>query len=156
MKRHLAYLKYVLRHKWFVFKASNKLGGSVARAIFHDFSKFLPSEWMAYSFTFYNSDGTSRYIESEWFTRAWQAHQRRNSHHWQYWLITWDRGDTEPIQMDFYATLEMLADWFGAGRAITGKWEVWDWYEKNKDIIKLHPATRGMVEHILLREKGHW
>jgi hypothetical protein len=48
--------------------------------------------------------------------------------------------------------LEMVADWMGAGRAITGNWEVQDWYSKNKYNIELHPSTRGAVERILTKD----
>lgn len=39
----------------------------------------------------------------------------------------------------------------GAGRAITGRWEIREWYSKNKDIMKLHEQTRVIVENILYR-----
>ena len=45
--------------------------------------------------------------------------------------------------------LEMIADWMGAGRAKSGKWEVNEWYERNKDNIKLSLITRRSVESIL-------
>jgi len=41
---------------------------------------------------------------------------------------------------------EMVADWMGAGKAINGKWEVCEWYEKNKRNMILHPDTRMIVE----------
>lgn len=149
MKRHWNYLKYVLRHKWFVLVASIKIGAPIWAAITHDLSKFRPSEWMPYARAFYAPDGTSQYVESRAFTRAWNDHQKRNKHHWQYWLITWDRGTTEPIPMPNNAVLEMVADWMGAGRAITGKWEAKEWYEKNKGNMILTPSTRQCVEVIL-------
>jgi hypothetical protein len=115
------------------------------RALVHDFSKFLPSEWFPYAEAFYLPHGQSRYQESEAFNVAWNNHQKRNKHHWQYWLITWDRGETEPLEMPHDFTREMVADWMGAGRAINGRWEVREWYNKNKDKIKLHPITREWV-----------
>jgi hypothetical protein len=44
---------------------------------------------------------------------------------------------------------EMVADWAGAGRAITGKWEVCKWYEKNKQNVRLSEVTRMKVEEYL-------
>jgi hypothetical protein len=44
---------------------------------------------------------------------------------------------------------EMVADWFGAGKAITGKWGAKDWYQTKKDGIKLHPKTKALVEELL-------
>jgi hypothetical protein len=150
MKRHLAYLKYLLRHKWFVYLACRKCGVSLWRAIIYDWHKFLPSEWQPYARTFYNPDGTkAKYSESMAFAVAWNYHQKRGKHHWQYWLITWDKGITEPVIMLEKYWREMVADWWGAGRAITGAWDARGWYLANADKIKLHPYTRKRVEELL-------
>jgi hypothetical protein len=150
MKRHWAYLKYVLRHKLFVLVASRKTGCSLWRALLHDWSKFLPSEWLPYAHCFYAPDGSKQYQESPEYATAWLLHQRRNPHHWQTWLLRWDRGETIPLEMPEKYAREMVADWMGAGRAITGKWEVAAWYLKNKDKIQLHVNTRLLVQEILI------
>lgn len=147
--RHINYLKYLLRHKWFVFVACLRIGASPWLGIIHDASKFKLSEWIPYASCFYAPDGSKQYKEGPDFTFAWNHHQKRNKHHWQYWLITWDRGSTEPLPMPRKYILEMVADWMGAGRAITGKWETKEWYVKNQDTIRLHPQTRAQVEVIL-------
>lgn len=149
MKRHINYLKYVLRHKWFVFIAGLAIGVSWWRLIKHDWHKFLPGEWMPYASTFYAPDGKSQYVESGEFSYAWNLHQKRADHHWQHWLITWDRGQTECLPMSDAALKEMLADWYGAGRAITGQWGAREWYQKNADKIQIHPVTRARVEKYL-------
>ena len=153
MRRHIAYGRYVLIHKWHVFWACLSYGVPIWAALFHDLDKFLPDEWFPYARTFYAPDGSKQYIESEAFTLAWNFHQKRNRHHWQFWLITWDRGVTEPLPMPDVYRREMLADWIGAGRAIAaGNGQIWlmtntcDWYEKNKDKMILHPDTRAWIE----------
>lgn len=47
--------------------------------------------------------------------------------------------------------LEMVADWMGAGKAITGEWEVKAWYGRNKNKMVLHEDTRCLVGEILER-----
>lgn len=147
--RHLNYLRYVLRHKWFVLLACIRIGAPIWLGVIHDMSKFKLSEWLPYARCFYAPDGSSQYKEDDAFNLAWNQHQKYNKHHWQYWLITWDRGVTEPLQMPYKYVYEMVADWMGAGRAITGKWETRDWYIKNKNNIQLHPNSRALVETIL-------
>ena len=44
---------------------------------------------------------------------------------------------------------EMVADWMGAGRAITGKWEVATWYAANRDRQVMHPNTRRKVDEFI-------
>ena len=149
MKRHWSYLKYVLRHKWFVWQASRKVGASPWLAAIHDASKFRPSEWTPYACTFYKPDGSKQYDETPAFNLAWLLHQHRNPHHWQHWLLRMDRGDVLAIEMPRRYALEMVADWMGAGRAITGRWECAEWYAKNREKIVLHENTRRLVDGIL-------
>ncbi len=153
MMRHIQYLKYVLRHKGFVLLASLRIGASIWSAITHDASKFRPSEWIPYARCFYAPDGSKQYKEDSSFSLAWNDHQKRNKHHYQYWVILWDRGEYEPLEMPRKYILEMIADWMGAGRAITGKWEVKQWYENNKEKMKLETITRRTVESILSKVK---
>ncbi len=149
MKAHINYLKYVIKHKYYVFLASRKTGVSLFRAIIHDWHKFLPDEWFSYVHTFYAKDGSKQYKESPEFAYSWCKHQRRGKHHWQHWIIVWDRGDVEPLKMESKYVKEMIADWAGAGKAITGSWGPKEWYEKNKEKIKLHPESRKEVESLL-------
>lgn len=146
MRAHWKYLLYVLRHKYFVYVAGRLLNVPLWRLIKHDWHKFLPSEWGPYVRTFYKRDGSKQYVETIEFKRAWNLHQKRADHHWQHWMLTMDRGETTCLMMSPEARAEMLADWMGAGRAITGKWGVREWYEKNKEKIQLHPVTRSVVE----------
>lgn len=96
IRRHLAYLKYVLRHKWFVFVAGTRLGIPWL-ALLHDNSKFLPDEWRWYARHFYAPDGTKQtwqgkdgfFVDADHdtkFDRAWLKHIRRNRHHPQHWV----------------------------------------------------------------------
>lgn len=149
MKRHWRYLVYVLRHKFFVLLACNSTGCSLWRALLHDWSKFLPSEWLAYARCFYTQSGSKQYKESPEFARAWLLHQRRSPHHYQYWILRWDRGTYDALEMPEKYVREMVADWMGAGRAITGEWGAAAWYMKHKGNIFLHEKTRKLVEKIL-------
>lgn len=145
IKRHWKYLSYVMRHKWFVFQACLELRVPLFIAIFHDWDKFMPDEWIPYVNAFYDKNGNKQYKEFPAFSVAWNAHQKRNKHHWQYWLLTWDRGETEPLPMPDVYRREMLADWRGAGKAL-GFPNTIEWYAKNHDKMKLHPETRKWIE----------
>jgi hypothetical protein len=83
VKAHLKYLSYVLRHKWFVLRAGLELGVPLWQLLVHDWSKFLPSEWFPYVDYFYGERPRS----TDRFNQAWLSHQRRNPHHWQYWVL---------------------------------------------------------------------
>ncbi len=150
MKRHVAYLRYIIRHKWFVFVASRKTGCSIYRAIVHDLSKFLPSEWVPYANTFYTKQGGKQYIPHLDFDKAWLHHQHCNKHHWQHWILQEDDGDIKHLEMPEKYVREMVADWAGAGKAITGKWEVKEWYANNNK-MNIHGNTLKLIEVLLER-----
>ncbi len=164
MNKHFQYLKYIIRHKWFVFLACRRCGVSLWRSIIHDWSKFLPCEWFAYVNEFYGDWKKIKETEPDdfryWgyrqpiiaaFNKAWNHHQKVNKHHWQYWLLTNDCDSPKhsPLQMPEKYAREMVADWWGAGRAITGKWEALNWYNQNNKQILLSDYTREFVEKLL-------
>src|SRR5690242_1427767 len=94
----------------------------------HDWSKFLPCEWIPYANYFF---GKRKQMFASRFRAAWLHHQHLNPHHWQHWILRSDNGTSELIEIPESFVREMVADWCGAGRAITGKWDIRDWYEKN-------------------------
>lgn len=145
MKAHLQYLWYVLRHKWFVFRAGLSTGAPLWRLIIHDYSKFSPAEWRAYVNQFYAKDRK----QPGAFERAWLHHWHTNPHHWQHWLNVRYGGEVKALRMPEPLVREMVADWMGAGRAITGSWDITDWYAKNKDQMILHPSVRAQVESLI-------
>jgi len=167
MSAFIKYFWYVMRHKYFVFVAGVKIGAPFWRLITHDMSKFLPSEFIPYADYFYNKDKQQKenieafglfklaelapfgYYIKDRFNVAWLHHQRRNPHHWQYWFLMQDNDGDYPIPMPESYAREMVADWAGAGRAITGRWCVSGWYNKNADNIKIAPSTRAMVENLI-------
>lgn len=150
MNKHWKYLKYVLRHKYFVFRAGLVTGAPLWRLVIHDWSKFCPAEWFPYTENFYGvslADGSEDLrMRKQNFRYAFLHHIHRNPHHWEHWVLK------EPQPMPVKFVREMVADWCGAGRAITGEWEVDKWYENNKGKIRLHPDTRALVESSLTSE----
>jgi hypothetical protein len=154
------YLWYVIRHKWFVYIEARKLGIGWL-GLLHDWSKLKPSEFMPYAMFFYGPrskkvrDDTGYYKPTDTgdqaFDFAWLLHQKRNKHHWQWWVLPEDEGGIKAIEIPERYMKEMLADWRGAGRA-QGTPDTRRWYDKNKHKMTLHTKTRTWVE----RELGLW
>ena len=154
------YLKYVIRHKWYVMVECFKVG-LYWRGIVHDISKFLPSEFIPYARYFYGNypkvsevqpvykyEYTGLYREDieRRFDQAWLKHIHRNPHHWQYWILHQDDGALKLIAIPKKYLKEMIADWRGAGKAINGKDDTQGWYQKNKDKIMLRKVNRAWIE----------
>ena len=63
MRAHLAYLRYVLIHKFYVLWGGIRLGAiPFWQLIIHDASKFSKAEWLPYVRQFYNADGSQRKV----------------------------------------------------------------------------------------------
>ena len=114
------------------------------RELYHDYSKFSNTEFLNYCEYFYGHNSNKDY-----FKKAWNSHQKFNKHHWQYWILIEDSGKIIPLEMDQKKVVEMIADWISAGYCITNKLDVFDWYKKNKKVIKLSNNTRIFLEESL-------
>ena len=145
--KHLRYLRYVLKHKWFVFYAGLKTGAPLRALIIHDWSKFTKEEWFPYVENFYGGERTPEVKTA--FRKAFRLHASRNPHHWQYW----SEGRSTPERIPDPYVREMVADWMGAGRAITGSWDLREWYAANKEKQQLNPYTRAQVEALIAKVK---
>ena len=156
--KHLRYLSYVLRHKWFVFLECCKLG-IWWRGIIHDWSKFLPCEGFPYVSHFGGvrqgnpRDSTGYYKDAtdtsdKAFDLAWLHHVNWNPHHWQWWTQPTKDGGVKVFDMPRWVVLEMVADWRGAGRA-QGTPDVQKWYAANGEKMALTESARERVEELI-------
>lgn len=155
--KYLYYLKYVIRHKWFVACACWRVR-AYWHALTHDLSKFRPSELLPYANFFYGDikrgrDETGYYKPTDTgnaaFDFAWLLHQKRNRHHWQWWLLPEDEGGLKILPMPKNYILQMLCDWQGAGRAQKATTTVNEWYYKNKGKMRFHQITQEKLEEML-------
>lgn len=157
MKAHWAYLKYVLRHKVYMFVEACRLGIPWLGLV-HDWHKFLPSEWKPYVSFFYNADGSRRRVplkhgyfkpgetgDSD-FDVAVFKHYKRSWHHWQSWCYPGSQGMIV-VPIPERHLREMLADWRGAAQA-QGKTRdsVREWYAVNEGKMFLHESAKEWFE----------
>lgn len=155
LRPHWLYLKYVLRHKRFVYQEGRALGLSRFQLLIHDWQKFTPTEWFPYVETFFGNKPSPRRKDGGYdpnavstkFDYAWLHHQTvGGKHHWQYWCLPLDTGGLRALPMPDKYRREMVADWRGAGRAISGSNDSISWYSANRSNMTLHPETREWVE----------
>lgn len=152
LRAHLAYLRYLLRHKRFVWQECRKMGLPWHVGLLHDWTKFLPDEWFPYVRWFHLEGGAEAFAQAGRLPpdlplpleRAVLLHKHRNRHHWEHHVIP---GPEAPRALEMSETdrRECLADWRGAGRA-QGRPDTLLWYLDHKDAIVLHPATRAWIE----------
>jgi len=165
MIKYIKYFNYILRHKYFVFLECCKLGIPFL-GIIHDWSKFRPSEFIPYAKHFYGEKKTkqkekekiegydkSKDSEDDTFNKAWLYHIHRNKHHWQFYLLIQDENKNIVLDMPIKYRKELLADWCGAGKAITGKDNTKEWYLKHKNKYQFHPDTKKWLEFQIFGEE---
>lgn len=115
----------------------------------HDESKGRPDEYDAYDAYFYGGNRSYQVVQD--FNYAWLNHLHRNPHHWQHWILLCDDPEEGEIILDmpYPYILEMICDWWAFSWAKEDLTEIFNWWEKHKDYIKLSKKTYGEVVHIL-------
>ncbi len=124
----------------------------------HDDSKYSEEEYDAYDMHFYG-DAYHDDPTGEDFMYAFLHHLHNNPHHWQYWVLIQDANEDHEeqiLKMPRNYVREMVCDWWSFSWAKYNEsndkkdlYEIFDWWDKSKDQIKLHPDTRRYVEQIL-------
>lgn len=122
----------------------------------HDASKSEPDEYEAYDKYFYGGNRSFKVVED--FRFAWLNHIHRNPHHWQYWVLINDDPNEGTIVLDMPRNyiLEMICDWWAFSwkkhdetNNIDDLGEIFKWFDKHKDYMKLSDVTYETVEDIL-------
>ena len=143
------YFKYIVEHKWNVgIECIRK--GLYLHAITHDLSKFLPSEFFPYAKFFHSKNRAKEYKTYDEndsnFQEGWCRHQKRNKHHWNYWVSVTRKDEIIPIPMPKKYVWQMIADWDGMARKFGGS--TIDYFNNNKHSMILHSKTIEVIELI--------
>ena len=115
----------------------------------HDSSKYFDDEFEGYRAFFYPTDEEDNKSDSVRynFEQSWNHHQKRNPHHWNYWVTVDSKDSIRPIDMPTEYILEMLCDW----SAMSVKFGDLpsDYFFKNKKNMMLSRDTIYNVEYWL-------
>lgn len=128
----------------------------------HDLSKYSPEEFWT-GVRYYQGDRSPNAAERELegFSKAWLHHKGRNKHHDEYWIdISKDKeeglvGNRMPLRY----VAEMVCDRIAACQVYKGRnytsGDAWEYYERTRDYITIHPETRALLEKLLLILRDH-
>lgn len=148
MGKYKEYFKYLMEHKKNVFiECWNE--GLYWHGLVHDNSKFRMSEFIPYSKFFKATNrakGNYKTIDEVDvnFLKGWLLHQKRNKHHWNYWVSLNRRSQLIPLPMPLKYIKQMVCDWRAMSRKFGGTPK--EFYNKNKDSFILHPETKRNIE----------
>ena len=139
----MSYLWQVFKHKWFLIVAGLRVGGiPFYRLLIHDWTKFLPVEFIPYRKKF-----TLKNCPKEQWEKAWEHHWKNNAHHWQFWVV-----GNQPFDMGESYAREMVADWLAASRGYHNHWNIQAWLDANFKKMNLHPWTIRRLNKILIEQ----
>ena len=131
-KAIVQYLLSTIRHKAFVFWAGWKIVGGISlwRLFIHDWTKFLPVEFVNYAKYYELPSGSKKHPNA--FIKAWMHHQKNNKHHPEYWTTvgTFDWANRSVLMPKPYVR-EWVADLLGASMEYTGGWDMTAWLKEN-------------------------
>jgi len=164
MKKYLKYLKYVIKHKYYVAYFCFK-NGLYWQGIFHDISKFGWDTFITYANHFYSGKYTEGNSETGYskpvktddpeFDYSWLIHQRTQKHHYQFWILVNEKGILKFISIPDKYWIEMICDWYGASIA-TGKSNKSNykentrkWYLDHNVGNQINSCTRVLIENEL-------
>ncbi len=120
--------------------------------VLHDLSKFRPSEFIPYARFFKKKNRAKKYKQSDEddidFQTGWNFHQKRNRHHWNYWVSVTRKNEIIPLPMPPKYVMQMIADWRAMSRKFGGSTK--EYYKKNKDSMILHSKTIEAIEYVLI------
>ena len=162
IKNFFGHLKTILTHKMWVFYYCCKFGIPI-RGIFHDMSKYCPSEFLV-GVKYFQGNKSPNCAERDeiGYSSAWLHHKGRNKHHYEYW-IDYSRtvpGGMVPVRMPDKYIAEMLMDRIAASKVYKGKNYTDDaslqYYYGGTDSAPMHEETRKILLHYLqlLARKG--
>lgn len=161
---YLAHLRTVNRHRALVRQYCLRLG-LVWQGLTHDLSKYAPSEFIrgAKYFQGYRSPNDEERRQTG-MSLAWLHHKGRNRHHFEYWI---DYQVDESGKVGFSGgkmpkryVAEMFCDRLAACRVYQGEKYTdaspWEYFQKSKDHIMIHPETSALLDKWLglLRRHG--
>lgn len=106
----------------------------------------LTLEYDAYANYFY---GEQTKEVNEAFNKAWLAHIHANPHHWQHWMLQNDEDGLILLDIPYVFVIEMICDWWAFSWKAENLYEIFNWYEKNKNGILLSDNTRTTLEDTL-------
>lgn len=131
-------LKYILEHKYHIYTGGREIDLPRTQLLAHDISKLRPREFIPYKKFFYGRQTPE--VKKKFKEAVKKYHHAENPHHPEHW----DKGEDMPLKNK----LEMVADWYSAGRTQgTHRFKSFkSWFYGNKDKLKIDEKLKKEIE----------
>lgn len=162
MSNAFNHFKTITRHKLMVMERCFGVG-LYRQGILHDLSKYSWEEFKT-GVRYYQGDRSPNAAEKEvlGYSAAWLHHKGRNKHHFEYWIdFAPDKGrGLIGNRMPLKYLIEQVLDRIAASKVYKGENYTdacaWEYYQRGRDYVVMHPKTRYCLEKLLLmlKEEG--
>ena len=150
------HFKTITKHRMLVCRHCFQIG-LYRQGLTHDLSKYSPEEFFA-GVRYYQGTRSPNAAEREdlGYSKAWLHHKGRNKHHYEYWIDISVRKEEGLVgnKMPLRYVAEMICDRIAACEVYKGKAYTsgapWEYYEKTRRFITIHPETRALLERLLI------
>ncbi len=161
LKKIYGHFRTITKHRHLVI-AHSKKAGILWQGLFHDLSKYSPSEFWVGA-RYYSGDKSPNEAErlEYGFSSAWMHHKGRNRHHFEYWS-DYDTVTHEfvPVPMPKKYIAEMFCDRVAASKIYQGSnytdKHPLEYFKRGAVKRPIHPKTALILEDLLttLAESG--
>lgn len=131
-------LKYILKHKYHLYTGGREIALPRLQLLAHDLSKLRPREFIPYK-RFFFGERTPE-VKRKFLEAVKKYHHAGNPHHPEYW----GKDGSMPLKNK----LEMVADWYSAGRSQkTHRFKSFKtWFKKNRNKLKIDDALKREID----------
>ena len=157
----VAHLKTITVHRHLVCRYCFRLG-LYRQGLLHDLSKYSHSEFLPGA-RYHQGDRSPNDAEriETGVSQAWLHHKGRNRHHFEYWVdyvrMPDGRIDFKGHKMPIRYVAEMFCDRIAACSVyMVEKYtdaSPWEYFQRGKNDIPIHPETAAELEKMLLTLK---
>ena len=155
LKKAYGHFRTITRHRHLVIRHCKK-AGILWQGLFHDLSKYTPTEFLAGAK--YYTDGTRSPNERErelyGYSPAWLHHKGRNRHHFEYWNdYNPKAGKVLPVPMPMNWVKELICDRIAASKIYQGEnytdRHPLDYFLRGNTNRFIAPETADLIEKLL-------
>lgn len=158
MSHPIKHLRTICHHRHLVIRHCFKAGIGF-QGLFHDLSKFSPSEFFVGA-KYYEGTRSPNEAERSLFgySAAWLHHKGRNRHHFEYWNdVNIETKRYEPVEMPMRYLKEMFCDRVAASKTYQGEnytdEHPINYFLRGNAKLSMHKNTAEILESWLLMLK---
>lgn len=152
--KYIQHFLHIIKHKYHVLVTGLRIGGiPIWRLIVHDWTKFLPIEFMG-SAKNYTGSGSPTSPDLA-YGYGWLNHENKWKHHVGYWIPRSGPFRNEPLPMPPTYIREMVADMMSASWDYTGSTDMTKWLNSNfNNMIRpnIHVDCIGYTLNVLQQQ----